>query len=217
MPQRDPAIGVVQKVFEHDETDDFSNHEVNVRLVNNEEELRRLPVHVDRNGHTNVPQKGDAVEVGFLGSDGQSAFVSNYVYTGTDRAPLARSGHYRHEFGDSEPYLYIEAEPADHTAGTPDVVRLAKKEDGLSDPTTQVAIDDSGASTEVKIETDGDITISAGGDVVIDEGGSAKSVLTEDAVFEYEQRVDTEDGSGGTQTKTTTKVSNNETTETEME
>lgn len=230
---REPAIGVVQKVFVHDSEDDFSNHEANVRLVNNEEELRRIPIHVERNGHAVVPKQNDAVEVNFLGSEGQSGYVADFVYTADDRAPLARSGHYRQRFGESSPYLFIEAEPIDHSGGTPDVVRLAKKPDGLSDPSTEVAIDDSSSDTEVSVQTDGNVTIDVSGDidinadgtitisgttdVTIDEGGSTKSVLTEDAVFEYEQRVDTSDGTGGTTTKETTTVSNNETTDVEIE
>jgi len=215
--QRRPTIGVVTNVRAHDDPNDQSNHEVNVRLVNRDEEFRRVPVHTGRVGEVVVPEQGDLVEVSFLNSRTQRPYVASFAYSGDNRAPLARSGHWRQRFGDSAPYLFVEAENQDHSAGPPDTVRLAKKQDGLSDPTTAIEIDDSGTTTQVSIETDGDITISAGGDVVIDEGGSTKSVLTEDAVFEYEQRVDTDDGTGGTTTKTTTTVSNNETTSTEIE
>jgi hypothetical protein len=175
---REPAIGVVQKVFVHDDAGDSSNHEVNVRLVNNEEELRRIPIHVGRSGHTVVPHKNDAVEVNFLGSEGQSGYVSDFVYTAEDRAPLARSGHYRHRFGDSSPYLFIEAEPTDHSGGTPDVVRLAKKEDGLSDPIAEVSIDDSGASTDININVNGGtINITSDGSIKLgDPDGTFKEV-----------------------------------------
>lgn len=65
---------------------------------------------------------------------------------------------------------------------------------------------------------DGDITInSKGGDVKIKEGGTAKKVLTEDAVFEYEDTGDSSDGSAGSTVKTTSKVSNSEKTEVELE
>jgi len=69
----------------------------------------------------------------------------------------------------------------------------------------------------INLESDGDITVSAGGDIIVDNNGTPKSVLTEDAVFEYEQRIDTSGGGGGTQTKTTTTVSNGETTSTEID
>jgi hypothetical protein len=92
--------------------------------------------------------------------------------------------------------------------------RIAKKSSDTGTPSAEVTIDDTGT---ISIETDGDVDISAGGDVVIDEQGSAKSVLTEDAVFEFQQREDTSDGSGGTVTRTTSTVSNGETTKTDIE
>jgi len=63
------------------------------------------------------------------------------------------------------------------------------------------------------IDIDGDVTINAGGNVQITEGGTPKKVLTEDATFEYEDT----DGNGNTSTKTTSKVSNDETTSVEVE
>jgi hypothetical protein len=100
--------------------------------------------------------------------------------------------------------------------------RIAKKDTDTGTPTAEVSIDDSGG---IDISTDGDISISADGtvnitgtsDVTIDEGGQSQSVLTENAVFEFQQRVDTGDGSGGTVTQTTTTVSNGATTETDIE
>lgn len=159
------VIGFVTKVHEHDGTEDvISNHEVNVQLATQAEELKRVPVHTDHNGSITVPQKGDAVEIGFLKSKTQRPFVSNIVYTDEERAPLARSGHFRREFGsDSGDKLYIEAETADHSAGDPEVVRIAKKSDGLSDPSTEITLDDSGANPEITINTDsGSIVINGG-------------------------------------------------------
>lgn len=68
----------------------------------------------------------------------------------------------------------------------------------------------------IEIHTDGELSLKAN-DILVGEEGNAKPVLTEDAVFEYEQRVDTGDGSGGTTTQETTTVSNNEVTESEVE
>jgi len=213
------TIGFVTKVFEHDGTEDtFSNHEVNVQLKSLDEELKRLPIHTEHNGTIYVPQKNDAVEIGFLKGQTQRPFVSNVVYTTEKRAPLARSGQYRQEFGPDEgEKLYFEAERKDHAAGDPNVIRIGKKPDGLSDPTTTVEVDDSGDTPKINIETDGDISLSADGDIIIENGDTPKSVLTEDAVFEYEQRIDTDDGSGGTTTKTTTTVSNGESTSTQID
>lgn len=71
-------------------------------------------------------------------------------------------------------------------------------------------------SYNIDILTDGDLQLNAE-NILVGEDGARKRVLTEDAVFEYEQRVDTGDGSGGTTTQETTTVSNNEVTDTEVE
>lgn len=219
---RNTQLGIVSKVFAHTDEDDYFNHEANVILTHNEEELRRLPIHVTQRGEAVVPEVGEMVTIDFLSNNTQSAYISGYAYNNEDRPPLARPGHWRQRFGPEDgPYLFFEAEPADHSAGTPDIVRMGKKPDGLSDPTTTVEIDDSGSSTEVSIETDGDITLKADGDIVVDNGGTPKSVLTEDAVFEYEDTTieDTDDGSGSetTTTKETTTVVNDEVTSTEID
>lgn len=193
---RSSVLGVVTKVIEHTSSDDFSNHEVNVKLANEDEEFRNVPIHVNRNGHIRVPQKGDFVEISFLTSKTQVPYVTGFAYSNERRAPLGRAGHWRHRFGESSPYLYVEAEPSDHSAGTPDVVRLAKKSDGLSDPSTKIELDDSGNTTKVNIETDGDITLSADGDIVIDEGGTATPVAKQD----HDHDVTLSDGSTGTTT-----------------
>lgn len=216
-----PRIGEVVSIWTRTTTDDTgpdspTNHEASV-LLDEFEEPRRLPIHQDFPGTAGVPIPGDAVRIEYMGGVSESPVITGYAYTNDIRPPLAEQGHWRRKFGS----LYLEAEKTDHSALSSsseyNVVRMAKKPDGLSDPTTQVAIDDSGGTVQVKIETDGDITISAGGDVVIDEGGTTKAVLTEDAVFEYEDTGDTSDGSATPTTKQTTTVSNGETTQTQIE
>lgn len=69
----------------------------------------------------------------------------------------------------------------------------------------------------ITLKTDGDIRLEAGGDILIEQGGTAKPVLTEDAKFEYEDTGDTSDGTASPQTKTTTTVTNGETTDTKID
>jgi hypothetical protein len=69
----------------------------------------------------------------------------------------------------------------------------------------------------ITLKTDGDIKLEAGGDIVIEQDGTAKPVLTEDATFEYKDTGDTSDGSATAETKTTTTVSNGETTDTKVD
>lgn len=186
---RNATIGSVVKVFEHTDPEDNSNHEVNVLLRDGGKEPRRIPVMSNHHGEAIVPQKGDFVLIEFLDGASDAPVVTDVVQNDKRRAPLARAGHWRHEFGpERTESLYIEAEPADHGQGEPNVIRIAKKPDGLSDPTVAVELDDSGDSPVVRIQgdadldiaVDGDVSISAGGDVVIDQGGSSKKVATED-------------------------------------
>ena len=146
-------IGFVTKVFEHDGTENvLNNHAVNVQAAARDEEFRRCPVHTTHNGGIYVPQENDAVELNFLNSESSSAYVSNVVYTDQIRAPLGRSGHLRHEFnGNNENNLYIEAEPRDHSSGDAETVRMAVKEDGLSDPVARIEIDLSGSEPVLRM------------------------------------------------------------------
>jgi len=153
-------VGIVTNVTTHTDTDDRSNHEANVKLLTEDEELRRIPIHTSRTGSVSVPQPGDVVAVQFLGN-GTGPYVAGFTHNVDERAPLARRGHVRHKFGESAPFLFIEAEPADGSAGSPDTVRVATKQDGLSDPDTEVTVNASGSTTDVQIDVDGDVTINA--------------------------------------------------------
>lgn len=160
--QRNAVMGIVTKVFEHTETDDDSNHEVNVQLVSREEEFRRIPVHTTRQSQVYVPQKGDFVEVGFMLGNTQRPYVANHAHSFQQRAPLARQGHWRHKFGDESPYVYLEAEPSDHEgtgkdpesntlSNPPERFRIAVKEDGLSDPSARIELDTSDSDPVIRL------------------------------------------------------------------
>lgn len=189
---------------------DKSNVIANVIYRNSEKELRGIPVSItNHRGHTIVPQKNDWVRVEYRGPTGEFPEITAFVYTPEQLPALARPGHWRHEFRqDSSSNLYIEAEPSDHSAGNPDVVRMGVKEDGLSDPTTEVAVDDSGESTKVQIKTDGDIHLSADGDILIDQGGTAEPVAKQNHDHDHTRA----DGSTGT-----TETPNQDGTKTKIE
>lgn len=149
----DSVLGIVSKVHAHDGTEErFSNHEVNVEMRNRDESFKLVPIHTDYNGSIYVPQKGDVVELGFIKSGSQSPFVANVIYTENNRAPLGRAGHDRTEYTNkSGDNLYLEAEPVDHSAGDPGVVRFAVKGDGLSDPIARIELDNSGNSPQIRL------------------------------------------------------------------
>lgn len=146
--QKAPVIGRVSKVFEKtDDKPETGNIEVNVQTVSVDHEFRRVPVvAADHAGHAFVPEVDDYVVVDFTKGEGTEPIVVGASPTKENRAPNARAGHWRHEWGNGDERLYLEAHPADNSAGTPELLRLAVKSDGLSEPVTEVVLDTSGDS-----------------------------------------------------------------------
>ena len=164
------VLGTVVTVTEHtvegEDEDDGSNHEVDVRLRDGGKQLRRVPLACTRDGEAIVPQVGDYVLVTYLGGQRSAPIVTGVLHTGNSRAPLARQGHWRQRFGVDDD-LFVEAEPKDHSSGAAEVIRIAKKPDGLSDPTAEITLDDSTSPPTININTEGDINITAGGNVTL--------------------------------------------------
>lgn len=151
--RRNTTLGIVTKVFPHTKSSDISNHEVNVKMVHNKGEFRRIPVHVNRNGHIYVPKKGDFVTVNFLSGVTTKPFVSGFAYDSKNRAPLGKSGHWRNVFGSSNAKnnIFLEAEPKDHSSGDAETLRMAIKSDGLSNPIARIELDQSGSETVLRL------------------------------------------------------------------
>lgn len=186
--RRSALVGTVTTVYTRTNSADAGNVEVDVQSRTLSNQLRRVPLGVsDQVATATVPQVGDGVVVVFLTGESRNPVVVSVIPNASGQAPLARAGHWRHEWGS----LYLEAEPADHSAGEPDVVRMGVKPDGVSDPTTEVAVDDSGSTTQISIDTDGDITVSADGDIVIDQGGTAAPVAVQDHTHDVTHNGDT--------------------------
>jgi hypothetical protein len=211
---KSPTIGEVQEVFAR--TDAVassadtppSNHEVTVTVppgATATQTFERIPAVTTTSGVIATPRKGDLVLLLFPARGSPFCIGNIYGSDADDRAPKGEADVIRFVRGE----LYVELLPDGTKA------RIANKADDTAAPDAEVTLTADGT---INITTDGDINIS-GGQVVIDEGDDtkAKSVLTEDAVFEYQQRVDTDSGNGGTNTKQTSTVANSETTETDIE
>jgi hypothetical protein len=171
--RRNSSIAEVTKVTTR--TDDSVRPVfVSAKFRDGGQELRGVPVNIsDHNGHMATPQKGDLVRIAYLTNSRETGVVVNHVPNPDQPPPKTRPGHWRHEFSrDTGDPLYLEAERADGAAGDPDLVRMGVKPDGLASPTTEVAVDDSGATTEVRLASDGDVTIDVDGDVTINANGS---------------------------------------------
>jgi len=156
--QKAPVIGRVSKVFEKtDDKPETGNIEVNVQTVSVDHEFRRVPVvAADHAGHAFVPEVDDYVVVDFTKGEGTEPIVVGASPTKENRAPNARAGHWRHEWGDGDERLYLEAQPADNSAGTPELIRLAVKSDGLSEAITELTVDTSGSDHVVTVNVGDD-------------------------------------------------------------
>jgi hypothetical protein len=147
--------------------------------------FERVPVlSTDHSGHASVPSVGEWVLLDWtLGSSFRPVVVGS-IYTDNIRAPLAKEGHWRHEFrtpgkvgtfknkdeqegwyyneNPDEQLLYLEANPEDPEAsGEPiDTLRMAVKNGALEEPTTEVKVDKSDPENhKVYVNSDGDVTI----------------------------------------------------------
>jgi hypothetical protein len=152
------GLGTIQEVFQHDNVRDageeISNHEATVTMRGRSRQYNRIPIHTDHNGSIYVPEIGDVVEVSFIKGKQAFPFISSVVYTDDTRAPLARPGHFRRQFGepgDGQDDLFFEAEPADHSKGRAETLRLALKQAGLDDPKARIEVDKSGSDTILRI------------------------------------------------------------------
>lgn len=111
---------------------------------------------------------------------------------------------------DHEPGEYLIAHDTQDKSGKPAIYRM--KPDGTismaageqSTPKTEVSLNPDGSVNLVHNSSGNEISMNADGSVTLGDPNSAKPVLNEDAVIEYEDTGDTGDGSAGTTTKEAT-------------
>lgn len=204
-----PRTGVITNIREHTQSDDRWNFHVDLRLRPGENETRvpvatAIPDLIAPPRTESHPDGPDLALVQYLQDDEEERpIVTNILYNRKDRPPLGKEGMIRVVRGS----LYLEADPRG------DWVRMGKKPADDGTPSTKVEIDDSGATVQLNIKTDGDINISAGGDIVIDEGGTAVPVATESHTHDFSY-----DGGGdNSSTLNGTTGTPSDTTETEIE
>jgi hypothetical protein len=207
--------------------------------------FERRPVMTTTSGVVASPQPGDLVLLVFTARSDSPVVLGNlYGDSEQTRAPLGDPGVIRFKRGSlyvelaadgssarlakkttEDPIPPDTAEP-DSEVSLSETGDITISDDGDGDNSITI---NGGGSINIDVNNAGSVTIDGGNinvegsqirvlgsDILIDGGGSPKKVLTEDAKFEYEQRVDTGTGGGGTKTKETTPVSNGETTETDI-
>ena len=151
--QRSSLLGVVTENFPHDSEDDENNYEVNVRLKNEDLELRRVPLAVAHIGVAAPPRVGDLVLVQFVNGDLNQPVVTGRFYHADDRPPLHAA----------DDILFEQRVPdgkLNHLRFTPDGTIIIQRD--VTKPE-----DNSQAKAGIKIDPDGNIEIKAGEKIVI--------------------------------------------------
>lgn len=147
-----PIRGTVKRVYEHLESADTSNFEVDVAVEGGTKLIQRIPIETPGSSTIDIPKVEDNVIVSYRGTEGGKPFVSSIMQTDADRPPVGRAGMYRKEFesanspaGDGNLYLtgtttYDET-PADNDKNTltPEQarVRIAKRTDDVPEPSAE--------------------------------------------------------------------------------
>ena len=174
--QRLPELGLVLDVFPGDGAE--GNHQADVRLRQSGLKLRRVPVAVARPGLSLLPRIGDPVVVIFLGGDLAQPVVIGTVYTSAEQPPQAGP-------------LEAVYKPADAEDSAVRRLHVETPSGGL------VTLDDAKLTvtlggTEIVLNQDGDITITAAGsitlqadgDVTIKAGGSVSVKASQDIALD---------------------------------
>lgn len=154
---KNPIIGEVTQVYEHLGEDDDSNFEVDVKMRGGTEEEQRIPVENPGSGAVDVPKNGDKVIINYR-KNGSKPYVSEIAYSTQDRPPVGKAGMWRREFisalesqGDNTPTdqgsLFVTgytkydgnvaSEDKDSLVPQESLVRLAKRENKIADPTKE--------------------------------------------------------------------------------
>jgi len=94
---RQPKIGIVEEVSEHQSADDDSNFEVDLSFDGGTKKETRVPVHSPGNDHISAPKVGDKLIVFFTEASGRPvAFGTGW--SNTDRPPVGKAGVYKNSF-----------------------------------------------------------------------------------------------------------------------
>ena len=163
--RRVSLLGVVTAVFPHTAADDNNNYEVDLRLKNEDLELRKVPLAVDHVGVAAPARVGDLVLVHFVDGDLNQPLVTGRFYHADERPPLHR-----------EDEVLFEQRVPDGTLN-----HLRFTDDGtiyLQRDVTKPE-DNSEAKTSVRIDgATGDVQIKAGDAIVVELKNDSELQIT---------------------------------------
>lgn len=154
--QSNPTMGTVTQVYEHIGEDDTSNFEADVQILDGNSKPQTCMIENSGSGAIDIPEAGDKVIIDYR-QGGKKPFITGTAYTTTDRPPVGTAGTYRRRFESrASPAgpgnLYLEANtsyyPNSQGKGSESidksnlkskasVIRIAKREEGVADPTKE--------------------------------------------------------------------------------
>ena len=166
-------LGVVTSVFPH-EAGDENNYECNLKLREQDLELRRVPMATPHIGMVSTPRIGDLVLVSYVGADPNRPIVVGRLYSDQANPPVYEENEWRVESPlQGETSLAIDKEESIVITAGQTVVTI--KKDGSLEATGE---------EDIKIEVKGnveikcaDCKIDASGNVDLGRGGGG--VITE--------------------------------------
>ena len=144
---RGPELGLVVAVYANDA--DGNNHQVDVRLRSSGVELQRVPVTVARYGVSMLPAVGELVLLVFVGGELNAPMVVGSVYDESTQPPEAGAAEVVYEVPDAGAERHLE-------------LRMPS---GVSYTIDDGALKIAAGGTEVRLQQDGDIQISAAGNI----------------------------------------------------
>ena len=166
---RTSLLGVVTAIFAHEAKDDSNNYEASIRLKHEDLELTRVPIATDHRGAASLPVVGDLVLVQFIDGDLNQPVITGRFYHEDNRPPLQKAGDvmFEQRYGDD---------------ANPKLNQLRFGADGaiyLQHDVTKPE-DNSEAKATIKIEPNGDVTISANQKLIIKLTNDTKLEITTD-------------------------------------
>lgn len=183
-------IAVVSSVFPHTGDDDTHNYECNVKLREDELELRKVPIATPHIGMVSVPKEGDLVLINYVNGDPNRAVIVGRLYHDKANPPKHEPDEWRVE----SPHKGVSSLAIDKEGSlvlTAGKTILTLKKDGDLDIqgeadvniTTKGKVQLKG-DADLKIEVKGkvelkctDCTVDASGSIELGKGGSG--VITE--------------------------------------
>jgi uncharacterized protein involved in type VI secretion and phage assembly len=194
-----PTLGTVTSIFPHSGASDKDNYECNVRLKNEDIELRKVPIATQCIGLAGIPRVGDLVMIVFVNGDINAPIAIGRLYNDEDRPPLNSA----EEVVYVPPYkanpkvrrIYLEFpqkmilkitdDEVDIKAGDTKVI-IIRNGDVVIESKANVSVTADGDATlkskgnmtiagaSIKIESDNDLNLKSGSDLKMNSGASAE-------------------------------------------